>query len=246
MDWIKVEMYRHQLHRERIRQHGQAVAPVHPLEANAKVAHGQRSQLLSTRQKLAWLMLGVVSFALIVIVAWWSELNESGGGDAVMGMVRSLTEHRQSGELPAQSFTREETRGDLKHGVISRLEALPPTAAGMGNDSTSAGKDKDNSRNTTSSALLAKSDNLPVTTEVQPHETISDTGPAMNAVPFADDTLMRLQKLAESGDAKAQFKILGSDVQNRRWLCRRMLPRQQSGLRKRRRREMSMHSTISD
>ena len=204
MDWIKVEMYRHQLHRERIRQHGQAVAPVHPLEANAKVAHGRRPQLLSTRQKLAWLKLSVVSFALIFIVAWWFELNELGGGAGVKWMTRSLTEQRQSGELPAQSFTTEEARGDLKHGVISRLEALPPTAAGIGNDSTSAGKDKDKSRNTTSSTLLAKSDNLPVTTGARSHETISNTGPAMSAVPLADDALMRLQKLAESGDTKAQ------------------------------------------
>jgi hypothetical protein len=126
MDWIKEKMYRDRLHRERIPQHGQAVAPVHPLEANAKVTRGRRSQLLSTRQKLAWLMLGVVSGALIVIVAWWSELNELGGGAGVKGMVSSLTEHRQSGELPAQSFTTDETRGDLKQGVISRLEVLPP------------------------------------------------------------------------------------------------------------------------
>ncbi|MGB7932267.1 MAG: hypothetical protein WCH04_08585, partial [Gammaproteobacteria bacterium] len=184
-DMDRMQMYRDRLHRERIPQHGQAIAPVHPLEANTKVARGRRSQLLSTRQKLAWLMLGVVSGALIVIVAWWSELNDLGGGAGVMGMVSSLTEHRQSGELPAQSFTTEETRGDLKHGVISRLESLPPTAAGIGNDSTSAGKDKDKSMNTTSSTFLAKSDNLPVATEDQPHETTSDTGSGMSAVPFA-------------------------------------------------------------
>jgi TPR repeat protein len=207
MDWIKVKMYRDQLHRERIRQHGQTVAPVHLLEANAKVVHGRRSQFLSARQKLAWLMLGVVSGALIVIVAWWSELNELGGGARDKGMVSSLMEHRQSGELPAQSFTTEGTREDITYGVISRLEVLPPTAAGMGNDNTSAGKDKDKSGNATSSTLLSRSDNLPVTTEVQPHETIRDTGPAMSAVPFADDTLMRLQKLAEYGDASAQFNL---------------------------------------
>jgi hypothetical protein len=37
----------------------------------------------------------------------------------------------------------------------------------------------------------------PQSETVQTHvETISDIDPAMSAVPFADDTLMRLQKLA--------------------------------------------------
>ena len=92
---------------------------------------------------------------------------------------------------------------------LSRLEALPPPAAGIGNDSASAGKDNDTASNAATSELLAKSDNVPVATEVQSHETIIDTGPEMTARPLADDTLMRSQKLAETGDAKVQ-NILGA------------------------------------
>ena len=116
--------------------------------------------------------------------------------------------HRQFGGQPAQSFTTEKTKGDLKHGLISRLESLPPTAAGMENDTTSATDDNDNSRTTTSSTYIAKEENLSVTTERQPDETMSITGTATSAVPVSDDLLMRLQKLAEFGDAQAQ-SILG-------------------------------------
>ena len=116
--------------------------------------------------------------------------------------------HRQFGGLPAQSFTTEEAKGDLKHGLISRLESLPPTAAGMENDTTSAAEDNDNSRTTTSSTHFAKEDNPSVTTERPPNETMSVTGTATSAVQVSDDLLMRLQKLAESGDTKAQ-SILG-------------------------------------
>ena len=116
--------------------------------------------------------------------------------------------HRQFGGQPAQSFTTEKAKGDLKYGLISRLESLPPTAAGMENYTTSATEDNDNSRTTTSSTYIAKEDNLSVTTERQLNETISDTGTTISTVPISDDLLMRLQKLAEFGDAQAQ-SILG-------------------------------------
>ena len=116
--------------------------------------------------------------------------------------------HRQFDGLPAQSFTTEEAKGDLKHGLISRLESLPPTAAGMENDTTSAAEDNDNTRTTTSSRHFAKEDNLSVTTERPPNEAMSVTGTATSEVPVSDDLLMRLQKLAEFGDAQAQ-SILG-------------------------------------
>jgi len=115
--------------------------------------------------------------------------------------------HRQFGGLPAQSFTTEEAKGDLKHGLISRLESLPPTAAGTENDTTSAAEDNDNSRTTTSSRHFAKADNHSVTTERQPHEAISDIGTAISTVSISDDFVKRVQKLAESGDAKAQFNL---------------------------------------
>jgi len=208
MVWIKEEMNGDPPHSERVSQHRQAVAPAHRLEATPKVALGRRSQLLSTKQKLAWLMLGLVSGAWIAFVAaWWSGFNELVGGTGIKQMVSSLTKHRQFGGLPAQPFTTEEAEGDLKHGLISRLESLPPTAAGMEDDTALVAGDKDNSRNPTSSEHHPEEDNLSVASEHQPNETISDTGTAISTVPIPDDLVMRLQKLAESGDAKAQFKL---------------------------------------
>ncbi|MFN2109311.1 MAG: tetratricopeptide repeat protein, partial [Anaerolineae bacterium] len=95
-----------------------------------------------------------------------------------------------------------------QRGLISRLESLPSTAAGMENDTTSTAEDNVNSRTATSRRHFAKEDNPSVTTERHPHETISDTGTAISTVPIPDDFVMRVQKLAESGDAKAQ-SILG-------------------------------------
>jgi TPR repeat protein len=204
MDWLEEKIYRDLLHHQRIPRHRQAGAAVPPPAANARLARKRGSRFLSSRQKLAWLMLGLVSGALIVIGAWWSVANESGGGPGGQAMVSGLSEHRASGELPANSFTTDKAGEDLKHGVISRLETLPAPAAGIGNARTSGGKAEDSARNTATSELPAKSDNLPVATEIQPRETTTDTGPTMRAGPLPDDTPLRSQEPAESGDTKRQ------------------------------------------
>jgi TPR repeat protein/type II secretory pathway predicted ATPase ExeA len=116
--------------------------------------------------------------------------------------------HRQFNRQPAQSFTTEEAKGDLKHGLISRLESLPPTAAGMENDTTSTAANNDNTRTTTSNRHFANEANPSVSTESLPNATMSVTGTAKSEAPVSDDSLMRLQKLAEYGNAQAQ-SILG-------------------------------------
>ena len=210
MVWIKAKMNGDPLHSERVSQHRQAVAPVHRLEATPKVALGRRSQLRSTRHKLVWLMLGLVSCALIAfVVARWSGFNELVDGTDIKRMVSSLTKHRQSGGLPAQSLTTEESKGDLKHSLKLRMESLPPTAAGMEDDTAFAAEDKDSSRNTTSSEHHPEEDDISATTERRLNETISDTGTTMSTMPISDDMVIRLQKLAESGVVKAQ-NILGA------------------------------------
>lgn len=56
--------------RERIPEQGEAAAPDHPLEVSTEVVRNQLPKRLPTNQKLSALLLGVVSMAMIVIVAW--------------------------------------------------------------------------------------------------------------------------------------------------------------------------------
>jgi TPR repeat protein len=151
-------------------------------------------------------MLGVLSGALGVVVAMRPDMNTLGVGAGVKGMLDRLMDHRQAGEQAARSFPEIDPGEDLKHGVISRLEKLPPTAAGMGNDLTSVAMDKDNSVHATSVKLTAKPDNPPVATRVPPSETTSNTGPAVSAALFTDDAMTHLPKPDGSADTMTQNK----------------------------------------
>jgi hypothetical protein len=164
MDWVKEKMDQARLRLKRIQEHGQAAAPGYRIESKTESTTNRPALLFPTSQKLSWLTVGLVSGVMIVNVAWWIiELGDSSGVDR---MEISWSEQLR------------QPREDLKEGKaasdLSRLEILPPPAAG---------KDTDRSVNTTSSDLHAITDHLPVASEIQPRETIRDTGPwAINLV----------------------------------------------------------------
>jgi cell division septation protein DedD len=207
MDWVTEKMYQARLLRNRMQKQEQPAASIYPVEPNTVSTTNRPAQRFHYSQKLSWLIVGLVSGAMIVIVVWWTQSIDSGDSAEVHPLESRLSEQlRQPVELQAGSSTAEDKSEDHKEnhvaGAISRLEILPPPAAGGDNVSTTADMGTDKSGNPTSSDLHTKIEHLPAAVEIQPLETMRGTGPwAIN--------LVSLQNKADAEQFVAQANSRG-------------------------------------
>ena len=179
MDWVKEKMYQARLDRIQIQE--QYDVPVHQLEKNKHSTINRPAQSYNSSQKLVWLATGLVSGVIIVIVVWWANLIDLGGGAGIDRLESRVSEQAQQTLEPQEEYINRKdkavVRGDEKlTDTVSGIEILPPPAAGKANPSTLAKTDTNISDTATSSDLQTQLMQPTLDFKTQPQESNKDSG----------------------------------------------------------------------
>jgi cell division septation protein DedD len=179
MDWVKEKMYQARLDRIQIQE--QYDVPVHQLEKNKHSTINRPAQSYNSSQKLVWLATGLVSGVIIVIVVWWANLIDSGGGAGIDRLESRVSEQAQQTLEPQEEYINRKdkavVRGDEKlTETVSGIEILPPPAAGKANPSTLAKTDTNISDTATSSDLQTQLMQPTLDFKTQPQESNKGSG----------------------------------------------------------------------
>jgi len=179
MDWVKEKMYQARLDRIQIQE--QSDVPVHQLEKNKNSTINRLAQSYNSSQKLVWLVTGLVSGVIIVIVMWWANLIDLGGGAGIDRLQSRVSAQAQQPIEPQEGYInrkdKAEVRGDENlTDTVSGIEILPPPAAGKANPGTLAKMDTNKSYIATSSDLQTKSMLPTLDVKTQPQESNKGSG----------------------------------------------------------------------